>query len=185
MNAVTQVSGRVLFPELLRVSQHDRLVVSQRSVILVVMPNGDVEHTKVPYGARLLVNAGDTVKPGQVLATWDENTIPIIAECHGTTTYIDLIEGVSCALQVDEVTGLTSYVVIHRKRHAPADRRPRVLIEATDALFSVCTKVLPVGTIICVTPNTIVTPGTVIARVPVNAPQYPGSQTAAARLEDF
>ena len=74
------------------------------------------ERHKVPYGATMLVKDGETVKAGKVLATWDPHTRPIITEYAGRVKFENVEEGVTVAKQVDEVTGLSTLVVIDPKR---------------------------------------------------------------------
>src|SRR5262249_12621372 len=80
---------------------------------------------RVPYGARLLVEENQAVTRGQKLAEWDPYTLPIITERAGRIEYLDLIEGVTLVERMDEVTGLTSKVVVDYKSGAKAaDLRP-------------------------------------------------------------
>jgi DNA-directed RNA polymerase subunit beta' len=69
------------------------------------------EQYKLPYGAMLSVVDGSKVKAGQVVATWDPHTHPIITEVAGKLKFIDLIDGVTMKRQTDELTGLSSIVV--------------------------------------------------------------------------
>ncbi len=85
---------------------------------------------RVPYGARLLVDEDQTVTRGQKLAEWDPYTLPIITERAGLVEYADLLEGVTLVERVDEVTGLTSKVVVDYKQSAKgADLRPRLILK--------------------------------------------------------
>ena len=74
------------------------------------------ERHKVPYGATLLVKDGLAIKAGTALATWDPLTRPIITEYTGTVKFENVEEGVTVAKQIDEVTGLSTLVVIDAKR---------------------------------------------------------------------
>ncbi|MFX7764086.1 hypothetical protein ABTK05_20725, partial [Acinetobacter baumannii] len=74
------------------------------------------ERHKVPYGATLIVKDGLTIKAGTALATWDPLTRPIITEYSGTVKFENVEEGSTVAKQIDEVTGLSTLVVIDAKR---------------------------------------------------------------------
>jgi DNA-directed RNA polymerase subunit beta' len=76
------------------------------------------ERHKVPYGATLMVTDGLVIKAGAVLATWDPHTRPIITEYAGRVKFENVEEGVTVAKQIDEVTGLSTLVVIDPKRRA-------------------------------------------------------------------
>ena len=70
------------------------------------------ERHKVPYGAILAVKADQQIKAGDVLANWDPLTRPIITEFAGKVKFENVEEGLTVAKQVDEVTGLSTLVVI-------------------------------------------------------------------------
>ena len=85
---------------------------------------------RVPYGARLLVDDGAQVARLQKLAEWDPYTLPIITERAGVVEYLDLIEGITLVERMDEVTGLTSKVVVDYKQTAKGvDLRPRLQLK--------------------------------------------------------
>jgi DNA-directed RNA polymerase subunit beta' len=107
-------------------------VVMSRNCELVLSDEKGRERARfrVPYGARLLVDEGVQVTRGQKLAEWDPYTLPIITERGGKVEYLDLIEGVTLVERVDEVTGLTSKVVVDYKQAARgADLRPRLQLK--------------------------------------------------------
>ncbi len=74
------------------------------------------ERYKVPYGAVLTVADSDTVEPGQIVASWDPHTQPIITEVGGLVRFEDIKEGINVQRQVDEITGLTNLVVVDPKQ---------------------------------------------------------------------
>ena len=99
----------------------ERIAISRTGEVLVTDDNGrERERHKVPYGATLVVGDGTPVKPGQILAVWEPHTRPIITEYAGTVKFENVEEGVTVAKQVDEVTGLSTLVVIDPKRRAGA-----------------------------------------------------------------
>jgi DNA-directed RNA polymerase subunit beta' len=107
-------------------------VVMSRNCEIVITDNAKRERARfrVPYGARLLADEGAAVTRGQKLAEWDPYTLPIITERSGIVEYADLIEGITLVERTDEVTGLTSKVVVDYKQSARgADLRPRLLLK--------------------------------------------------------
>ncbi len=107
-------------------------VVMSRNCELVLSDEKGRERARfrVPYGARLLADEGAHVSRGQKLAEWDPYTLPIITERAGKVEYLDLIDGVTLVERVDEVTGLTSKVVVDYKQAARgADLRPRLQLK--------------------------------------------------------
>jgi DNA-directed RNA polymerase subunit beta' len=129
----------------------------------------------VPYGATLLVSDGKAVKPGTALASWDPLTRPIITEYAGTVKFENVEEGVTVAKQIDEVTGLSTLVVIDAKRRGAAAKgvRPQVKltneageevkIPGTDHAVTIS---FPVGALIVVRDGQQVHVGEVLARIP-------------------
>jgi DNA-directed RNA polymerase subunit beta' len=112
-------------------SQGGTVVMSRNCEIVLTDDKGrERARFRVPYGARLLADEGATVTRNQKLAEWDPYTLPIITERDGKLEYLDLIEGVTLVERMDEVTGLTSKVVVDYKQAAKgADLRPRLQLK--------------------------------------------------------
>ena len=134
------------------------------------------ERHKVPYGATLLADDGRQIKAGAQLATWDPHTRPIVTEYAGTVKFEHVEEGVTVAKQIDDVTGLSTLVVIDAQRgtkSASKGLRPQVkLIDAngeevrihgTDHVVSIT---FQVGSIITVKDGQSVSVGDILARIP-------------------
>jgi DNA-directed RNA polymerase subunit beta' len=71
---------------------------------------------------------GRPSRPAQCSQTWDPHTRPIITEYSGVVRFEHVEEGVTVAKQVDDVTGLTTLVVIDPKRRSTTTKglRPQV-----------------------------------------------------------
>ncbi|MEK9776897.1 MAG: DNA-directed RNA polymerase subunit beta', partial [Quisquiliibacterium sp.] len=125
-------NGTVRFTSTMRyvTNARDELIVISRSgEILIADDSGrERERHKVPYGAALLVADGKQVKAGTQLATWDPMTRPIITEYSGQIKFENVEEGVTVAKQIDEITGLSTLVVIDAKRRGSTAKavRPQV-----------------------------------------------------------
>jgi DNA-directed RNA polymerase subunit beta' len=107
-------------------------VVMSRNCEIVLVDDKQRERARfrVPYGARLLADDGMAVTRGQKLAEWDPYTLPILTELAGVVEYLDLIEGITLVERMDEVTGLTSKVVVDYKQTAKSvDLRPRLQLK--------------------------------------------------------
>jgi DNA-directed RNA polymerase subunit beta' len=133
------------------------------------------ERYKVPYGATITANDGDAVEAGQIIANWDPHTHPVITEVAGQIKFSDITDGVTVSSEVDEVTGLSSLVVMDPKQRSSAakDLRPMVKLvdEKGEDLKIAGTDipahyVLPAGAIIALTDGAAVGVGDVIARIP-------------------
>ena len=152
------------------------VVIARSGEIIISDPHGrERERHKVPYGATLNVKADQQVKAGTILANWDPLTRPIITEFAGRAKFENVEEGVTVAKQVDEVTGLSTLVVIDPKRRGAAKVvRPQVkLVDAQGNEVKIpgtdhsVTIGFPVGALIQVRDGQELAPGEVLARIPV------------------
>jgi DNA-directed RNA polymerase subunit beta' len=155
----------------------DKVVISRSGEVLITDDHGrERERHKVPYGATLPVDDGKLVKAGIKLATWDPHTRPIITEYAGTVRFDNVEEGVTVAKQVDDVTGLSTLVVIDNKRGGKAatkgirpvvklldDSGLEVRVAGTDHPVSIA---FQVGSIISVVDGQQVGIGDILARMP-------------------
>ncbi len=109
-------------------SKGELVVISRSGEIIISDQHGrERERHKLPYGATLNIKPDQPIKAGTVLANWDPLTRPIITEFAGRAKFENIEEGVTVAKQVDEVTGLSTLVVIDPKRRGAAKVvRPQV-----------------------------------------------------------
>ena len=157
-------------------SKKELVVISRSGEIVIHDEHGrERERHKVPYGAVLTVKADQTIKAGAILANWDPLTRPIFTEFAGKAHFENVEEGLTVAKQVDEVTGLSTLVVIDPKRRGAAKVvRPQVkLIDATGHEVKIpgtdhsVTIGFPVGSLVQVRDGQDVGPGEVLARIPI------------------
>jgi DNA-directed RNA polymerase subunit beta' len=162
-----------------------RYVTNGKKELVVISRSGEIvihdehgrerERHKVPYGAVLAVKADQSIKAGAILANWDPLTRPIITEFAGKAHFENVEEGLTVARQVDEVTGLSTMVVIDPKRRGAAKVvRPQVkLIDATGNEVKIpgtdhsVTIGFPIGALVQVRDGQDVGPGEVLARIPI------------------
>jgi len=172
-------NGLVRFTSTMRYvtnAKGEQIVISRSGEVTVADDNGrERERHKVPYGATLNVTDGKSVKAGTQLAQWDPLTRPIITEYAGTTRFENVEEGVTVAKQIDEVTGLSTLVVIDAKRRGANVKgvRPQVKlineageevrIHGTDHAVTIS---FPVGALIVVRDGQQIAVGDVLARIP-------------------
>ena len=130
---------------------------------------------KIPYGAVISGEEGGKVTAGQVVATWDPHTHPIITEVKGKVKFTDFADGISVQKQTDDVTGLSSIVVIDPKQRPSAGKDMRPLMTLVDGrgkelniagTEQAARYFLPSGAIINIDDGNDVAVGDVIARIP-------------------
>src|SRR6202048_4353380 len=160
--------------------QHEKghlVAVSRSGEIGVVDEFGrERERYKIPYGAIITAKEGDAVVGGQVVATWDPHTHPVVTEVAGFLKFQDFVDGMTVTTQVDEVTGLSSTVVLDTKQRGGQDLRATMKLvnnkgkEVTFANTEIpAVYTLPPGALVSLEDGARVSVGDVIARIPQEA----------------
>ena len=153
----------------------ERIAIARTGEVIITDEAGrERERHKIPYGATVMVDHGQLVRAGQVLGTWDPHTRPIITEYAGTVKFENVEEGVTVAKQIDEITALSTLVVIDPKRRGSTKTvRPQVklLTDAGDEVKIASTEhsvniTFQTGSIITVKDGEKVSVGDVLARIP-------------------
>jgi DNA-directed RNA polymerase subunit beta' len=157
--------------------QHEKghlVAVSRSGEIGVVDDFGrERERYKIPYGAVISAKEGATVAAGQVVATWDPHTHPVVTEVAGFIKFQDFVDGLTVTSQLDEVTGLSSTVVLDTKQRGGKDLRATMKLvsgkgkEVTFANTEIpAVYNLPPGALVSLEDGARVSVGDVIARIP-------------------
>jgi DNA-directed RNA polymerase subunit beta' len=133
------------------------------------------ERYKIPYGATITVNDADVVTAGQSVANWDPHTHPVVTEVAGMIKFSDFVDGITVTTQVDDVTGLSSTVVLDPKQRGSGGKDLRPVVRLTNAKGKEVTfantdipavYALPAGAIVSLEDGSKVSVGDVIARIP-------------------
>ena len=181
--AVSQIevksSGTVRFASTMRYvtnARNEQIVISRNGEFIIEDENGrEKESHKVPYGATLSVMDGKKVKAGEVLANWDPHTRPIISEYAGKVKFENVEEGITVAKQIDDVTGLSTLVVIDSKQKGTQSKTSRPQIKLLDnagdevklsGSDNPVNVTFQLGYIITVSDGQDINVGDVIARIP-------------------
>jgi DNA-directed RNA polymerase subunit beta' len=155
-----------------------KLVVMGRNVSLVIKDaRGNERAThKVGYGAKLLVDAGDSVKRGMRIAEWDPYTRPVLTEVDGIVAFEDVTDGVSVNEVVDEATGITNRVIIDwRTNQRGSSLKPAIVIKDEKGEIKKLPRggearyLLSVDAVLSVDPGSKVGAGDVLARNPLES----------------
>jgi DNA-directed RNA polymerase subunit beta' len=133
------------------------------------------ERYKIPYGATITVNDADVVAAGQSVANWDPHTHPVVTEVAGMIKFSDFVDGITVTSQVDDITGLTSTVVLDPKQRGSGGKDLRPVVRLTNAKGKEVTfantdipavYALPAGAIVSLEDGAKVSVGDIIARIP-------------------
>lgn len=111
-----------------------KLVVTSRNTELNMIDKygRTKESYKIPYGAILTKNNGDKVNAGEVISNWDPHTIPVITEVSGFIQFVDMVEGQSIIRQTDELTGLSSFVILDNSERTSVGKELRPSLKIID-----------------------------------------------------
>jgi DNA-directed RNA polymerase subunit beta' len=142
----------------------DLVVMNRNGTIAIVDEKGRTKDTYQPvYGARLKVQDGQPVAPGQVLVEWDPFTTSILTDASGTVEFHDVLEGVTVKEEVDEVTGLSQKVIV--EPGTKEELQPRISVK--DGGGSVVFRSqLPVGAHLMVSDGQGIAAGDAVAKIP-------------------
>src|SRR5438876_1042501 len=158
-------AGTIKFHQLQTVrNQEGFLVAMNRNGVLAIMDEKgrEKERYTIVYGAKLKVNEGDHVKVGATLVEWDPYTFAILTEVSGAIQFKDLLEGVTMHEELDEVTGLSRWVVTD----SPDEKR-QPTIQIRDDKHKVLRKYLiPSRAHLMVADGDAVYQGDVLAKIP-------------------
>ena len=159
------------------VDRRGRPIVMARNTEIVLLDDQKRERAshRVPYGARLLKDDGDSVKRGEKLAEWDPFTRPIITEKEGSANYVDLIDNQSMTDVTDEATGLSHKTVIDqwKRDRSQEELRPRITLRDDEGEVILLESgaearyFLTAGAILSVRHGQKVRGGDVLARIPL------------------
>ena len=141
------------------------VVMNRNGSVAVVDDRGrERERHAVVYGAKIRVADGSPVKPGDIIVEWDPYTFSILTEVGGIAQFKDLEQGVTLREEVDEVTGLSRWVVTD----APDEKlQPQLLIKSNSASKTSSKKyLLPSRAHLMVQEGDEVSPGDVLAKIP-------------------
>jgi DNA-directed RNA polymerase subunit beta' len=162
---------------------HIKTVEHEKGHLVAVSRSGELgvvdefgrerERYKIPYGATITAKEGQRVEGAQIVATWDPHTHPVVTEVAGFIKFQDFVDGMTVASQVDEVTGLSSTVVLDSKQRGGKDLRPTIkLLNAKGKEVTFANTVIPAvytlppGALINLEDGAKVSVGDIIARIP-------------------
>jgi DNA-directed RNA polymerase subunit beta' len=171
-------SGTIRLHNMKTVENVDKklVAVSRSGELSVIDDHGrERERYKVPYGAIISARDEASVTAGDVTATWDPHTHPIVTEVAGKVMFHEFIDGVTVNEHLDDITGLTSLIVTDPKQRGSAGKEVRPMISLADGkgkeLFLAGTEIpahyfLQSGSIVQMQDGQEVNVGDVLARIP-------------------
>ena len=169
-----RVDGKIKFVDLqvAKNSEAQDVVMNRRGgkFTIVNTKGRELESFPVIYGAHILAQDGKLVKAGDLLATWDPFTTPILTEVDGNVKFGDIVRGKTMQEKVDPVTGKSSQTIIESKT---TEERPRISIKGVDGKTAklpgsnaMARYMLPIDAILLVDEGNSVKAGDIVAKLP-------------------
>ncbi len=173
VNSVTSRYNGTLEIEELRTVQTEEKGPDGRPVEVVIGRLAEMRimdpHTKmmltsanIPYGSKLFLKDGDTVKKGDVICEWDPFNAVIVSEVPGKLEYTNLSENVTYRVDRDEQSGLEEKIIIESKDRTKV---PEVNIVNIDGTIQK-TYALPVGAHLMLEQGAEVKAGEIFVKIP-------------------
>ncbi|MEI6258333.1 MAG: DNA-directed RNA polymerase subunit beta' [Deltaproteobacteria bacterium] len=169
-----RVDGTVKFQDLVveaNSEEHEIVMNRKGGEFAIIGETGrKLEQFSVIFGANVHVKDDQKVKVGDLLATWDPFTTPIISEVRGVVKFGDITQNKTMQEKVDPVTLKSSRTIVESKN---IDERPRISIKDDDGKTAKLPRssgwaryMLPVDAILLVEEGDEVKAGDVVAKLP-------------------
>ena len=165
----SKFEGTVEFHNLRTVTYDDtngpRETVLTRQGEIRILDEDGRERTSyvIPYGAELLVDDGQAVEQGDVMASWDPFNSVILTEVSGAVRFQDVIEGTTYREETDEQTGHKEKVIIESRERTLT---PAIMVREHSDDPGEREYNMPTGARIQVDDGEEVQAGQVIAKIP-------------------
>jgi len=143
----------------------ERVVVSKQNAELQVRhleTDEILERHNLPVGSRLFVQDESMIEVKQPLSEFDPYRIPILTKQTGYVTFDNLVEGRT--FREDKTSGLAERVISEYKGDSP----PRIEVRSEDGV-TLSSYLMPVGAHLSVIDGSLITEGSILARLPKEA----------------
>ena len=143
----------------------NRIIVSREGKIVIKTKEGQLRsQLSVPYGATIHVEEGVSIRPGDLLFSWDPYSEPIVSDIDGYLHFVDIVEEQTVREELDESTGRRQMMVIEdrdKKLH------PTIQIRSGESRTSDIQKefIIPVGAQLMCSHGEAVRSGDQIAKI--------------------
>ncbi len=167
---VARFDGVAEIEELRTVTKNDteigkiEIVIGRLAELRIVDKNTGIAlstHT-IPYGSKLYIKPGKSVKKGDLICEWDPFNAVIISEIAGKIAFENLIEGVTYREESDEQTGFKEMVITETR-----DKTKNPIVKITDTKGTALKLYnLPVGAHLVVDDGKKVESGDILVKIP-------------------
>ncbi|MYI07019.1 MAG: DNA-directed RNA polymerase subunit beta' [Gemmatimonadetes bacterium] len=163
----SKIAGVVGLERVVTVEDRDgnRIIVSREGKIVIKTKEGQLRsQLSVPYGATIHVEEEVSIRPGDLLFSWDPYSEPIVSDLDGYLRFVDIVEEQTVREELDESTGRRQRMVIEdrdKKLH------PTIQIRSGASATSELLKefIIPVGAQLMCSHGETVQSGDQIAKI--------------------
>ena len=172
-NVTAKYDGKVEIEELRTIEkkndagEKDTWVIGRSAEMKIIEPKTGVVLTtnNIPYGSKIFVKNGTTIKKGTKVCEWDPYNAVILTEVNGKVAFENFELGVTYKEESDEQTGFTEKVISEIK-----DKKKIPVLTVVDGKNNLLrTYNLPVGAHIIVNEGDKVTGGDILVKIPRTA----------------
>ncbi len=169
-NIIASYNGIVEIEELKVVKYTDNndiksnIVTGRLAELRIIDKNTGIVLTNhnIPYGSKLYIQNGASIKKGDLICEWDPFNAVIISETSGKISFENVIEGITYREETDEITGFKEKVIIET-RDKTKNPIIKILSKNNDELKSYN---LPVGAHIVINDGNKVVGGQILVKIP-------------------
>ncbi|VFP83191.1 DNA-directed RNA polymerase subunit beta' [Candidatus Erwinia haradaeae] len=112
-----------------------KLVITSRNTELKLIDEfgRTKESYKIPYGTTMEKGTHEQVLAGTIVANWDPHIMPVITEVSGFVRFTDIVDGLTITRQTDELTGLSSLVILDSSERTTGGKDLRPALKVLDS----------------------------------------------------
>jgi len=146
-------------------ANNEKVVLSRNGYILLEDKLGKKEaKMKVPYGAILNVNKGDTIKKDDIVFTLDPYSTVIILEEKGKIKFKDIVENVTMIEELDVRTQRRQQVIVESRERGKTFHPQIDILDSKGK--NIASYSVPVGAYLLVKDGQKISPGELLAKIP-------------------
>ena len=139
------------------------VVMNRNAKLAVVTPDGrQLQRFVLEYGSVLSVIDGQSVKAGDKLVDWDQNSRVLLTEKAGTVQFVDCVENVTIQKRFDEAANRFTRLVLEHK----SDKLQPAISIVDSAGEEIAQYFLPTGSYLAVEQGQPVVVGDILVRTP-------------------
>lgn len=178
----TEINGRIEFVDLNTVPTQDALVAVNGTGLIRIVgeANQPAKEYRILAGTVIKVKDGQAIKKDQIIAAWDPNNTPILANAIGKIRLIDMINGVTYNEERDTAANKFIKSIIEHSD----EQNPQIQI-VNEKGENLGTFSIPAGARVVVEEGTEVEVGTLLARIPRQAAKTQDITAGLPRISEL